>query len=82
MTEAGKRSFKNRHWIMASTQCGCYYCGGVFLGMSIKEWVDGGKTPICPMCGIDSVIPYEPKKDGDLENFDRILAKYHEESFS
>ena len=23
----------------------------------IKDWVDGGKTALCPYCGIDSVIP-------------------------
>ena len=82
MSEAGKRSFKNKHWIMADTECGCYYCLGVFLGSSIKEWVDGEKTPLCPMCGIDSVVPYEPKRDGDLENFRKVLAAYRKDSFS
>ena len=66
----------------ASDTLGCYYCCRVFSGNTeITEWADGGETPICPFCGIDSVVVYEPKKDGNLDNFKRVLARYHKESF-
>lgn len=34
------------------------------------------------MCGIDSVVPYEPKIDGDMDNFKKVLEKYRKDSFS
>ncbi|MCW7551608.1 hypothetical protein NX722_02900 [Endozoicomonas gorgoniicola] len=37
-------------------QCGCYYCCEIFNGNTITEFVDGSKTAICPLCGVDSVI--------------------------
>lgn len=83
MSEQGKRSFRIKHTMTAGDTLGCYYCLRVFSGNTeIKEWADGGETPICPMCGIDSVIVYEPKKDGDMENFRKVLAAYNKESFS
>lgn len=82
MSEQGKRSFRIKHTMKASDMLGCYYCLRVFSGKTeIPEWADGGETPICPYCGIDSVIVHEPKKDGDLENFKRVLARYNKESF-
>ena len=48
---------------MASDQCGCFYCLGVYAPTDIKEWIDelpdspdSGTTAICPRCGVDSVI--------------------------
>ena len=37
--------------------CGCFYCGRIFSKKKIEEWADDGNgTPICPYCGIDSVL--------------------------
>jgi hypothetical protein len=36
--------------------CGCYYCLAQFAGAEIVDWVDDGRTAICPRCGIDSVV--------------------------
>jgi hypothetical protein len=37
--------------------CGCFYCIAVIKAGSVIDFVDGGKTAICPKCGIDSLIP-------------------------
>lgn len=37
-------------------RCGCFYCLQIFDGEQILEWVDDGRTALCPFCGIDSVI--------------------------
>ncbi len=35
----------------------CSFCRQVFPTADIVAWVDGGVTPLCPLCGIDSVAP-------------------------
>lgn len=46
----------NRPEIFSSKICGCFYCMKQFPPSSIIEWTDSGRTSICPMCGIDSVL--------------------------
>jgi hypothetical protein len=50
----------HRDEIIASEQCGCFYCLSVFSPSEITDWVDEiddvGTTAICPHCEIDSVI--------------------------
>ena len=48
-----------RDRINPDTDCGCFYCLKRFKGCDIKEWTDRGKTPICPHCAIDSVLPFD-----------------------
>ena len=36
--------------------CGCFFCLKIYNPKEIEEWVDGGKTAICPKCDMDSVI--------------------------
>lgn len=53
----------NRRGAMLSTICGCYYCLETFTSDKIVEWVDEddsgeGQTAICPICGIDAVLPF------------------------
>ena len=38
----------------------CVYCGSVFPTSDIMERIDGGRTPMCPRCGVDAV------EDGSL----------------
>jgi len=37
--------------------CGCYHCCDTFDQSKIKEWIDRETTALCPMCGVDAVIP-------------------------
>ena len=56
--------FSSRHekQILASEICGCFYCLNTFKPSEIVEWIDeaevtgGGRTAMCPKCGIDSII--------------------------
>jgi hypothetical protein len=60
-------SSNHRSEILASRECGCFYCGSIFAPTEIKDWVDEGTTALCPKCEIDSVIgeksgfPIEPE---------------------
>jgi hypothetical protein len=29
----------------------------IYAPKSVKKWIDGDQTALCPVCGIDSVIP-------------------------
>jgi len=56
---AHKKSMKNQKEVMGSEICGCFYCLKTFVPTKIEEWeVESGgeKTPLCPGCGIDSVL--------------------------
>jgi hypothetical protein len=57
---AHKHCSSHRNEILASEQCGCFYCLAIFQAGEISEWVDEidevGTTAMCPYCGIDSVI--------------------------
>jgi hypothetical protein len=53
--------------IQRSDLCGCFCCVRIFARTEIVEWVDEpphcprgpGKTAICPLCGVDAVLPEE-----------------------
>jgi hypothetical protein len=47
---------RHRDEVLSSELCGCFYCGKVFPPAEIVDWTDGGKTALCPKCGIDSVL--------------------------
>ena len=38
-------------------RAGCFYCQQFFDSATIEEWTDDGQTPLCPLCGTDSVLP-------------------------
>jgi len=46
----------HRAEVEGSSSVGCFYCCETFPASEIEEWVDEGKTAMCPRCGIDSVI--------------------------
>jgi len=81
MTEQCKRSFKAREALEKAEQCGCYYCTRIYTPGFIKEWEDNDKTAICPICGIDSVVPYDVSLDESLDKFKQKLEKWYKESF-
>ncbi len=54
--EAHTHTIRHREEILASEQCGCFYCETIFTPSKIEEWVDDNDCALCPKCGIDSVI--------------------------
>ena len=60
--EAHGHSINNKNEIEKSDICGCFYCLHTFKPAEIKEWVTSGNDdtfPMCPYCGIDSVLGNE-----------------------
>ncbi len=57
---AHKHCIANREEVLASDQCGCFYCLRIFSPTEITEWLDErnktGVTALCPHCGIDALI--------------------------
>jgi hypothetical protein len=55
---AHKHCIANQAEVMASEQCGCFYCLRIFDPKEINEWLteNAGVTAFCPYCFIDSVI--------------------------
>jgi hypothetical protein len=59
-------SAHHRPLIEMASRCGCFYCEAVFAPEEITDWVDWpggdedngpGQTALCPLCGIDAVLP-------------------------
>jgi len=54
-------SSRHRDEILASENCGCFYCEKIFPPFAIEEWIDDdhqgvGQTALCPGCGVDAVL--------------------------
>ncbi|WP_096155829.1 MULTISPECIES: cytoplasmic protein [Bacillus] len=56
ITKAHKFSSNHREELDTADVCGCFFCMEVFNPNMITEWIDNGKTALCPKCGIDSII--------------------------
>lgn len=56
MSAAHQHSMRNRTELLASDNCGCFYCLKTYAPSEIKEWIDDKETATCPRCGIDSVL--------------------------
>lgn len=50
---------------------GCFYCLNQFDTDHVMEWVNVGATPLCPICGIDSLMVLD---DIDASRRDQVLA--------
>lgn len=74
--DCSKQSFKNRGKLEVSTNAGCFYCCRIYPATEIREWTDDGTTPLCPSCGIDSVLG-----DVQTELTKSILAQMHDYAF-
>ena len=48
---------KNNKLKCAETMCGCYSCTQSFHGSTITQFCDNGDTALCPVCGVDAVLP-------------------------
>ncbi len=47
----------------------CSFCRRVFPTERIVEWLDGGRTPACPLCGVDSVAAGEASPEELLQRY-------------
>lgn len=65
----------HREKLLAGKRAGCFYCLAIFDPETVKAWTDDMQTAICPLCGIDSVLPDSPAL---AEEF---LKRMHEEWF-
>lgn len=69
----------NDESISLSKKCVCIYCKQIFLKGAIKEWIDSGKTALCPFCNVDAVI-------GDATNLqitdNEFIEAMHQHWFS
>ena len=58
-----RHSTGHRDAIARSDRCACFYCEKTFAPSAIREWIDEserfpqGGTALCPVCGIDAVLP-------------------------
>ena len=55
--DAANESSHNHAAIDNGIPCGCYFCLSVFDGGEISKWTDEGTTAVCPICGVDAVLP-------------------------
>ena len=81
LAKISHQSYENRHLILASKICGCYYCLKIFSPNEITEWVDPaedgiGLTAMCPKCGTDSVVG-----DKNIEITGELLKELRNFSF-
>ena len=65
---------------IAFGKCGCFYCCKTFNIGDVDEFVDDGKTAICPKCGIDSVLIFD--RNISEEEMNIILKTQGRVSFS
>lgn len=59
--KAHDHAIRHRSELLASVQCGCFYCLEVYDPSEITNWIESdaagvGQTALCARCGIDSVI--------------------------
>ena len=47
----------NKKQVLASKTCRCAHCLATFSGAEVIEFIDEGKTAVCPKCGVDAVLP-------------------------
>lgn len=73
-----KFSANNKPLLSASVLCGCFFCGRIFKKELITDTVNdrGGKTALCPFCGVDSVLP-----DNEVKITEELLLNMHKTWF-
>ena len=56
MKEIHSHTLRNRKEIESSDNCVCISCCEIFYASEVEDYIDEGKTALCPRCGIDAVI--------------------------
>jgi hypothetical protein len=54
---AHEQCHSHRAALAATAQASCFFCCQTFDTRLIEEWWDHGQTAVCPLCGIDAVLP-------------------------
>ena len=70
LREAPIFAMKNRNHLQGS--CGCYFCLAIFPATNITQWTDQSQTALCPLCGVDSVLPEDCGISLDEETLKQI----------
>ena len=78
LERAHKFSSNHRHLLENSAVCGCFHCGEMFTSDEITSWIDNDQTALCPVCGIDSILP---SNTGKFELCPIFLSKMYERFF-
>lgn len=76
LKQCHKYSWRNKKALAESKNAGCFYCLKIYDAKLIKEWVDKGRTALCP-CGIDAVLP-----DKLVKLNKKLLKEMHDYWFS
>jgi hypothetical protein len=69
----------NKKEIKKSNKCGCVYCLNVFDSKKVGKYCrekNGSLTGLCPICGIDSVVP-----DHTIKFSQEDLERWHNAGF-
>lgn len=76
-----KAHFTGGGRIKPVAEFGCYYCGKIYrvADHPIKEWVDGGYTALCPICGIDAVIPKIIRAQFSVQDMEKLQYEVFED---
>lgn len=64
--ELHKKSSNHKELLAEVKKAGCFYCLKEFNTSKITEWIDEGKTAVCPHCRIDSVLPITEEVNSDI----------------
>jgi uncharacterized CHY-type Zn-finger protein len=65
--------------LILNTQiCGCFYCCQFFISDTIKEFVHDNTAALCPLCGIDTVIPLTCYSDMTKEFLEEMRLYWFE----
>jgi hypothetical protein len=75
---AAQRASLHRAELETAVRCACYFCFKQFAFSTIKTWVDGNQTALCPHCGLDAVLG--AGSDGRTD--DKFLRKLHQHYFA
>ncbi len=70
-----KFAIHNRKLLDKVSECACYHCCKVYQPSDIKEWTDKDDTALCPLCGVDAVLPIYEESEKEIE-FLTKLNKY------
>lgn len=49
--------FRKKERLKESGQLGCFSCGYIFSYYLVENFLESENTALCPICGIDAVIP-------------------------
>ena len=70
---AQQAAIRNRPHLVGG--CGCFHCLARFPASSVAAYTDDGQTALCPVCGMDAVIPGDALTRAELATLKRRWFK-------